>query len=194
VSGLRSNLWRALWTVLLPAVALVMNSCDESLPPRTTPAVLFRPSISPQTAVTEGYNQLYIYFSVTNIFDETLQGPASVTGNLVITLERDPSIHKTVAVDKSLLLGTHPVPDGEVTLDPGDSLAFLFKWEDFIDDNGNSLYTTVFHTMQDPHNPSQVVPAPETFIVQGGIQVFTTSGFVTLTPVRHVFYYYNASD
>jgi hypothetical protein len=170
---------------------LVLNSCDESLPPHVQPAILFRGVLRPQTVPTHGYSALYVWMTVTNIFDETLQAPAAVQGNMVITLERDPSIHKTVTVDKTLLLITDDLrPQGQVTLNPGDSLAFVFKWTDFIDDNGNSLLTTVFHDLPDPFDPTKRIPVPETFIVRGSLQVFSTFGSVSFQPVELVFQYY----
>jgi hypothetical protein len=175
-------------------------SCNESLPPYDVPSGLFAGTIHPMF-VQQG-SHLWVILTIQNAFDETLQDVPSLKGNLEIVLARDPSIHKTVALDSrdllyhyNALLG-YPsnanVPNlagGVLTINARDSVRFFYNWT-FTSDDSLYLPTQVFHMHEDPKYPGNFIADPEILILRGYIQVFTKTGLVIFEPVNYILNFY----
>ncbi len=186
----------------LVVVLALSLSCDESLPPYKVPTALFKGTIYPRFVNQQGAGtRLWVVLTVQNTFDETLQGVASLVGELDIVLARDPSIHKTVALDSRSLLyhfntllgypGNANVPNfagGVLTINSGDSVRFFYAW-DFTSDDSVYLPTQVFNMHEDPLHPGYFIAEPETLILTGYVQMFTQIGLVTFQPVEYILNY-----
>ncbi len=161
-------------------------SCNESLPVYQSPSSAFRGTISAN--YFQGKGALVIRAVVWNTFDETLQDFATLAGTLEIIMKRDQQYHRTVDLSADLLSYSPNRFDqtGRMTIDPGDSLVFVYEWP-FIDDNGVSLPTTVFRIMSTGENHA----LEETFIIKGTLSVFFRTPDVVFEPIEcPVTYYY----
>jgi hypothetical protein len=176
-------------------VLLLNLSCDESLPSYSIPATIFESSISPLFVKTRDGPRLWVYLTVKNTFDETLQDTASLVGSLEIILARDQSIRKTVAFNRNYIYRNYPYPstpsidqNNILTFNSGDSLTFLYQWN-FMSDNNIFLPQQVFTLTKDPNDPTHLTAAPETFIVRGSVQIFSRIGQVIFEPIDYILYY-----
>ncbi len=165
-------------------------SCNESLPSYAPPSAVFSGTLRGMTVPTRGDVRLYVYFTVRNTYSETLQDHGRLSGLLQITLDRDPSFQKTVILDSTFFVTPQNLNmhTGIVTVNPGDSLAFVYKW-DLYDDNGNYL-PNVLTLKTDPQCPTMQRAEPESFTLNCSFQVFDTRGEITVVPVSYVFSYW----
>ena len=191
------------YSPLLLSVSLaLLLSCDESLPPYSVPGVLFKGSIYPEFVKAKSGSALWVFMSVQNTFDETLQDTVQLTGTLEIILARDPTIRKTVTLNQGSLLyhfntilgfptyANYPSINSHniLTVNSKDSVSFFYSWN-FVDDNNVNLPAGVFVMHRDTANTVHIYASPETFIVQGSVQVFKKVGLVILQPVSYVVNY-----
>ncbi len=177
--------------VWICALALFVSSCDESLPLYTEPPTPFKGTIDPEYRWGGLGSQLWIHINVRNTFDETLQDRERLTGTLEIILARDPQYHKTVTLNGDFIVNSPGVTrqNGQVTVNQGDTLKLVYKW-DFFDDDGTYLPQKVFHVHGEPGFPDILVADPETFVLKGSFQVFDKMGQLTFLPVEYVLTYY----
>jgi hypothetical protein len=114
-----------------------------------------------------------------------------LTGILEIILPRDPYYRRTVSLTSDLMVASAGVTRwyDQVTVNLGDTLKLLYKW-DFVDDNGNYLPMTVFHMHGEPGFPDILVADPETFLIKGSFQVFDKTGQLTFQSTQYLLTYY----
>lgn len=181
--------WMILGASGMPAVFLC--ACDETLPPHDEPLSLFEGTLNPEYHYLGAGSQLWIHLDIRNIFDETLQARERLTGTLEITLQRDPQYHRTVALTGDLVVASPGTTrwNGEMTVNRGDTLKLLYKW-DFADDDGVYLPATVFHRHGEPGFPDIYVADPEVFLLKGSFQVFDRTGQLTFATVEYPITYY----
>ncbi|HEY4612967.1 MAG TPA: hypothetical protein VII11_08305, partial [Bacteroidota bacterium] len=134
------------------SVLIFRGPCDESLPPYSEPEMFLTGSISGQYILTATDNSMKVYFSIKNIFDETLQGQAVMRGTMEIVSMRNPNVHKTYALSISNVSnpGRYDPATGILTFDPGDSVVYLASWNFIADDQGADLRTSYFRYVSDP--------------------------------------------
>jgi hypothetical protein len=186
---------------LLTLLLSLKLTCNESLPPYSAPGSVFKGSIYPRPVTLKGEPQLRVLMTAQNIFDETLQDTAKLTGSLEIILASDQSLRKTVTLDTTNLLYHYNmilgyptfsnIPSlnehGVLTIDPKDSVSFCYLWNFVTDDNTNLL--SLFHLTPDPRDPFHMLGARTTFIVRGSIQIFTGFGLVAFQPINYILSY-----
>jgi hypothetical protein len=179
------------WIIFLWGVLSVI-SCDESLPPREDPKVLFKSSVSSLYEYTPWFNGLIFFTDVTNIYHETVQDTAFVNGTLEVILKRDPQYRKTLTISQANLFATpmYTSSTGCFTIDPQKSVTFTNRWE-YVDDNQVNLTESVFSYSKDTLCKSNIraKSLPETFILKGWIQISKWGGTVLIGPTEiSVFY------
>ncbi len=175
-------------------VALYLLGCDESLPPRDNPTVLFQGDASFLYMYSLYENDFQVFIDVKNIYGETIQDTALVRGTLEIILKRDPRYRKTASLSISNLVGT-PQYDpltNSLTIDPGKSVTFLSKW-DLIDDDSVDLRTAIYHYDTDPSCESRMRSQTETFIFKGSIQITKSGGEIFFGPKEFDAFYVTPS-
>lgn len=118
-------------SLILLGTSLSFSTCDESLPAYHEPDVVLEATLSAQYVLDFTDNSLKVYLTARNIFDETLQSKADVTGTVELEL-----LKKTffLSVDK-LIQGRYNAGSRVLTFNPRDSVRLGVHWE-FIDDRG----------------------------------------------------------
>ncbi len=174
--------------IALANLGLSRFSCDESLPPHNEPGTLFNGAISARYV---SKNQtLLINLTVKNIFDETLQDTANLTGSIQIVMSGAPEFHRAITIDRSRLTSRTQINPGSnvLTVNSGDSLTFSYQW-DFTTDDNVRLPSDVFVKVPDTQFAGRFVSLPVSFLLSASIQVFTRTSLVTLFPATFVFVY-----
>jgi len=174
-------------------LTLALGSCDESLPPYRAPAGLFEGRLQGSYVLTRTDNSLKVYFTLKNVFDESLQGPAELTGSILIVSARSPSIKKTF-----LLTGTNIIEasgsnraGGTLLIDPGGSIRFGVSWN-FVDDDGRDLREILFRFTADPSCHSRMRSYPEDFVLTGIITLYDRTAPIFVGPVVYPLCYFTA--
>ncbi|HEY4612968.1 MAG TPA: hypothetical protein VII11_08310 [Bacteroidota bacterium] len=181
--------------VVAIALMMVKGPCDESLPPYTEPEEFLGGRISGVYALSASSNALFVFLTVVNEFDETLQDRVLFRGSIEIASARNPSIRKTIdlnAANLSFSLSSFNEYDRNsrlLTIDPGDSLVFVAAWDFTSDDNGVDLRRDLFVFFQDATCPGRCLARQEDFVLSGEITIFNERAPVlgkTLFPVCFV--------
>ncbi len=181
------------------AVSLFFSlSCDESLPPRQDPSDLFGLAVWSYYNYTPIANNIVIHAALVNNFDETLNGPADISGSFLVTSERDSSVHATVPMlATNIIHATYAPGTGILTVDPGDSVVLETAW-DFTDESGRSLDSTVFFRYTgDTTCVQRLIAQPEAFAIAGKIRLFQNLGFAqsaTVIRLRHYNIFVSSHD
>ena len=186
-------------SVVLLASLLVLTSlsCNEDLPPYQEPEVLLKATVEGEYWLSVDDHSLRIYVRITNTYDETLEGKASLTGSVVATFARDPSIHKTIPLTSSNLFSGDYSPDETLRIDPGKSIVLRAVWQfsgdKVIDDNGRDLAfrgdgpPTFFSFVTDKTCEWRRFARPEDLILEATVTVFERKPNVTAGPTVHPF-------
>jgi hypothetical protein len=159
-------------------VILVFSlSCDESLPPRQNPSELFTAHLQGYYVYTQFANNVVINLIAVNNFDETLSDRVGLTGTIVITSNRDSSVHKTIQLSLSNMIhGTYDPVKGTLTVNPVDSVVIQVTW-DFTDDEGGSLPNYFFQYSLDRSCKQRLVAKSETFTISGKAKLYSILGY-----------------
>ena len=167
----------------LCAGVIIGLSCDESLPPRNDPKVVFKSDLSCYYFYTSTENDCKFIISVANIYHETIQDTPIVQGTIEVILKRDPQYHKTIQLSFQNLTGkyTYNPSTNLLTIDPGKEEVFSATW-DFIDDNQVDFTKDIFTYSPDPNCPARFISQTETFIVKGSIQIIRGGEIVPFGP------------
>jgi hypothetical protein len=175
--------YRSILAALLSVSLVFLFACDESLPPRNDPTKLFRGTIDAQYSLLWNENALRVGVSIVNIYDETIQTTVTIAGTIDIVLVRDRQYRKTIRLSASNLVSTkfYNPSTKELTLDPGDSIRFVYTWN-FVDDNNVRLPEDVFHYYRDPICTARYIGYSETFALSGSLQIVEKLGSFTLIP------------
>jgi hypothetical protein len=171
--------------LLFSSALFFVIGCDESLPPRNDPNVLFKCNISWMYEYYRIVNDLKFFIDVTNIYHETVEDTAYVNGTLEVILKRDPRYHKTISLSISNLSTTpmYNQATGCFTIDPMKYVTFTCRW-DYIDDNQVDLRSSVFEYSEDPACPARLKSQPETYILKGWIQISKWGGTMLIGPIE----------
>jgi hypothetical protein len=172
--------------ILLVALTLVClsYSCDESLPPRSDPTMLFVADLESLYSISVTSNQLFLKVNVKNIYDETIQDAEGISGTLEITLRRDSRYRKTVQFSRANLLtvSAYNSATDQLTVNSGETIELRYEWDFSTDAQGGSS-GEFFHYYPDPECPLRQFAYREVFTVQGTVQLFKTVGDVRFGPV-----------
>ncbi len=130
--------------ILLVALAGVVFSCDESLPPRTSPSNFLKWEVSivgaGQPLVIRDWEpvnvQGSIRFRVTNLYDEVLQDSAILAGRVQVWIKGRPQIGADFPVTISDLMSRKMVTGKILTIGVDSTLEMVHKW-DYFDDRGD---------------------------------------------------------
>lgn len=168
---------RLRWIHFSIIILVFSLSCDESLPPRQDPSELFKAHLQGYYVYTQFANNVVINLIAVNNFDETLSDRVGLTGTIVITSNRDTSVHKTFQLSLSNMIhGTYDPVKGILTVNPGDSVVIQIMW-DFTDDEGGSLPNYFFQYSLDRTCTQRLVAKSETFFVAGKAKLYSMLGY-----------------
>lgn len=182
--------------LLLATLALVVmissHSCNESLPPYQEPQQLFNATIDGKYWLSDIEHSLTVYFRITNAFDETLEGPALLTGRIQISSARDTSIHKTFSLGTANLFSGYTLIGKTLRIDSKQTMVLKATW-DFpgdrvVDDNGRNLAgdstTASFFTyVADKTCQWRRLARPEDLLLQGTVRLFDRTAPLEAGPI-----------
>jgi len=163
----------AIITGLMGSVFFNGMVCDETLPPYQDPRDILIASIGARYVLFGGDNSLKIFLDVHNSYDETLEARADFSGEMKITLARDPSVSRTFSITQTDLrtTGKYTPATGVLRMDPGDTVRFEVSW-DFVDDNGTNLRTGLFRYYEDASCTGRCIAEEEQFVLNGSVKIF----------------------
>ena len=147
------------------------------------PSNMFQAHLTPFYGLTASENKLHIFLLVQNVFDETLEGKASITGRVQLVSTADPTVVKTLTLGSQNILtarGYHP-GTGMLTFNARDTIILGASWDlsqrPLLDDAGKDLTVGLLHLDTDPECPTgRKRSVPQDFIVEGFVQLFDRSG------------------
>jgi hypothetical protein len=167
----------------LIAISIFLIACKESLPTRNDPTNLFYGYLDVKYSLLWNENALRIGINVSNIYDETIQARASLQGTVDVTLISNTLYNKTIKFTDNNLVSTKKYNSAtkELTLDPGDSITFVYTWN-FVDNNNVDLTADVFRYYRDPDCTLRYIAYSESFAVSGTFQIIENLEIVKLKP------------
>ena len=171
------------WGRFLPFLALLtVCACSEHLPAYDDPSDLFSGTLEVRYVMAE-HNEVLVTLMVRNRYDETLQDTAEFAGTCELTLLRNPSLRKTIALSSALLQwGDYDSRTRILTVDPGESIILAAHW-DFICDDSTDLRTSVFRYIEDPTCRFRHVAQQEELEVRVSLTIFKQMPAMELGPV-----------
>jgi hypothetical protein len=192
-ANLQTNVGRRFVIVIILAFSfwmLMMVSCEESLPPRQDPHMVLRPVLRAQYVHDWNENGLRFYVELINTFDETLQDTAVFVGSVRVEMPRRPDMGRTLTVRRDSI-STRRMYDpvnNIFTVDPGDTLRFLLRW-DFKNDVGQSLTSFAFDYYNDTTCEGRRLAYEEVLLASGRITISRRLGEVTLSQIPIILCY-----
>lgn len=169
---------------------LLSISCDESLPVRIQPIVVFTGYTNwfVQTSIKD--SSMTASFTIKHDYEEVLDDHALFEGWIDIVFLRDASIRKHDVLTASNIAyapGYNSVT-GRLTFDPRDSIRLEYRW-DLSNDAGKNLMgegesvPSVFRFKHDTTCFSRFIADPEMFGITGQITLYKERGAVSF-PAR----------
>jgi hypothetical protein len=179
-------------TIALAAALAVSVSCDESLPQYQDPSTVLLGTVRAQYVISFTDNSLHGFFTVKNVYEETFQGQAPLSGTLVMTAKRNPKVQKTfhLTANNITYAANYDRATGVLTIDPGDSVVFSSTWN-FIDDAGQDLRSTFFRYVADTSCDGRSIAPDETFLLEGSVKVYDRLPDVPGGPTEYTFCHVN---
>ncbi len=173
---------RLTYAVTALLFALCFHSCDEELPVYEEPTARLDAKIEGEYFLSDVEHSLRVYVRITNLYDETLDGAASLTGSIKLFSARDTSIHKTFPLSRANLVTGTINSSGILKIDPKETIVLKATW-DFpenrvVDDygrnlSGDSTTARFFSFVQDPTCQFRFFARPEDFVLEGIVPPFS---------------------
>ena len=162
----------------------ILMSCEEALPTYQDPNSVLKGSVRGRYVLSNTANVVRFDFLVVNTFDETFQDKGILKGEIVITLRRNPSVHKTMSLGPwDLVIGKYEPSTQMLTMDPGDTVRLTVSW-DYTDDQLKDLRDSLFIYVTDPGCSVRKIALEELFELEGSLTVFQRAGSITAGPVE----------
>jgi hypothetical protein len=127
--------------VVLTLAIAVLVSCNEELPPYIEPTDLLSVRVEAKPIVESTMRFQKFTLIVKNIFDETLEGRAAITGSLIVWLADSVQYKKTFSISAINLApnsASYNPATGRLSLDAGQTFNLILYW-DLSDDAGKDL-------------------------------------------------------
>lgn len=144
-------------------------------------------------ALHHDVNAVNVYLTVTNVFNETFQERATISGSIEIVSARDASVRKAFLLnsnDVAIAKGYDRLT-GILTISPNDSIRMGVLW-DLIDDHGRDLRQDFFSYVQDPTCPFRRLAYTEDFILTGNLKLYNQTAPVVIGPALYSLCYVTA--
>jgi hypothetical protein len=191
---------RSSYAIILLSIGLLFSSlsCNEELPPYTEPETLLTAALEGEYWLGEEEHSLRVSVRVTNIYEETLDGPASLTGTITIVSARDPSVVKTLTLGpQNLTWGNYS--NGILRIDPKSTITLQAVWlfpadselignNVFVDDGRDIAHyrrgvAPFLSFVNDSTCQYRRLARPEDFLLQATLTVFSKKGPISTETV-----------
>lgn len=167
---------------------LALQSCKEPLPVYIDPRDVFDAYAYCVYSVTSADHSVKVYLTIVNAYDETFEADAVLTGQVTITLAKDPTFTKTVPLvpaDVKYARNYNTVT-GVLRLDAGDSVRFGISW-DMVAEDGRSLFS-MYSFFPDPECPARRLShEPVVLFVGGDAALYQRTGVARTDRSAYVF-------
>lgn len=173
-------------------------SCDDSLPPYTLPANVFRSyvrNVSPaEVSYVHGFVNSGVpsrlssisppqvfFIDIVNTFDEVLQDQAEVSGTLELVDDDMPDVKATIPISVANLTGPQYNPTTNIlTLSPGDTLRLRCSWGYKTDDSLWAFAKAyVVEYISDNNRGTLVTHSPMNFSATARTKLFKSTNVIT---------------
>lgn len=165
---------------------LLLNGCDESLPPYQKPENLFtidRIEISQGTHSIAGDYLVKFHIYGKNLFDETFSDRVNIRGSVQIWNKEKPDLSATLSLDNTNFGPDTDLSGNVLTLGPGEEFELRVTWDCHTDD-GEDL--AGFFNMS-PQAIAVVSTGARDFYVQAEVTLFEELGLIRSEPVLFFF-------
>ncbi|MCI0706808.1 MAG: hypothetical protein L0Y80_04890 [Ignavibacteriae bacterium] len=164
---------------------MMFASCDEQLPAYNDPEQLLSGEMSGLYEIgvnPAAENNMAAFFTVTNIYDETLEDTVDIVGSIEIRSQRNPHIRRTIPISPDKLYAGVQYYDPAtkiLKLDPGRSITFAVTWDFVVDDRGVDPRGELFIFFGELVCEYRCYAMPEELVLTGEVILF-----VKQTPLR----------
>ncbi len=179
-------IWR-----LVP-ILLFSLSCKEELPVHNDPDQILQAITWGQYVISPTDNSLKGYLTVSNVFDEALDGQAYLRGTLRIVWDRNSEYRKTFSITPANVISApqYNRTTGRLTILPGDSIRLGVSW-DFVADDGRRIEDWMSYH-RDPTCSQRLITVPLTFTISAELKVFDVVGFVVARSSKATFQHHRS--
>jgi hypothetical protein len=130
--------------------------------------------------------------TVSNVFDEALDGQASLRGTLRIAWDRNNEYGKTFSITPANVISARHYnrTTGRLMILPGDSIRLGVSW-DFVADDGRRIEDWMSYH-RDPTCSQRFITVPLTFTISAELKVFDVAGFVVAQSSKAIFQHHRS--
>jgi hypothetical protein len=165
---------------------LLLNGCDESLPPYRQPENLLaidRIEISQGIYSVAGDYLVKFHIYGKNLFDETFSEPVNIQGNVHIWNKKQPDLTATLSLNNTNFGPNTNLSGNVLTISPGEEFELRVTWNSHTDD-GEDLADFINGSTQTISAKSEDM---RDFYVQAEVTLFEELGLIQSVPVLFVF-------
>jgi hypothetical protein len=164
-------------------ILTVMVSCNEELPPYDEPNNLLVVTVEGQYWLSDTEHYVAAIIRIKNTYEETLEGAASLAGEVIVSFARDPSVTKTLKLSSgNLVLGNYSA-GGILRIDPKEVVVLKTVWtfpgDSVFADGGRDLahhsrgLPPFLRLQGDTMCVQRQLAQPEDLLLQASVTVFT---------------------
>lgn len=180
---------------IVSTLALLVSTCEESLPPRNEPQRFLQANYSVATGVVEIRDSAAVglggafTISVKNIYVEVLQDSEYARADIDVWLRDFSEQQGKVVSTKRELTDPSLVSGGQLTLRPNVTATFLKQWEHRTI-GGRRFWDFVRLTLKStPLGEPYLESDPVNFVATGRVQLFKTKGPERLPQIQFALVY-----
>jgi hypothetical protein len=165
-------------------------ACTETLPPRIEPRLVFVATIEGHYTLTMIENNLRLYLTFQNVYDQTIQDTLSLDGNIEIIFNRAPTLIRSIRLRPANIVTPHVYDPttGMITLAPQSGVVFTWTW-DFITDDSTDMRTLFSYYNDTTCRGLRMIANPEVVTIRGALRLTRRTPEVILPPTAVRFCY-----
>ncbi|MBI3110423.1 MAG: hypothetical protein HYZ01_02520 [Ignavibacteriales bacterium] len=181
------------FSLILISTSLSFSTCDEFLPAYSEPDAVLEATLSTQYVLDITDNSLKVYLTARNVFDETLQAKADVTGTIELESLRDPSVRKAFLLSAANFIEApgYNRNTGILTINPHQSVRLGVSWNFVTDDAGRDIRREFFKYIEDPTCEDRCFALTEDWVVRGRVQLFEKTGSSVADSIQYALCFVN---
>jgi len=185
--NLINDLFKKIFALYAMLMFVFFTGCEESLPVRTKPQVCLEvTSVLANQGTTSGGQIIEFLIIAKNIYEETLQDTLNIRGEIHVWWKRRPEFEAhLVLLNSDIMSPPTKIWGGQLTMDPGDFVAFRKQWYLITD---NNEYIPDFLDYSNGYVRGDIMyAAPEDFCFEAVITVYSQVGLLEVYPVTFTY-------
>lgn len=180
--------WPKTLALMLGFLTMIV-SCKEELPTYKEPETLLTVTVEGQYWLSDTEHYVAGIIRITNIYEETLEGAASLSGEVTIAFARNPAIKKTLKLSSGNLISGSYSAGGVLRINPKEVVVLKAVWSFpgdnvFVDGGRDIAHTSnglppFLRLGKDSTCDKRQLAQPEDLLLQADVTVFSKKAPVT---------------